>query len=291
MYLMIVSSHTAPRPLVLQMISHPYINLALDSLRNEPQAHQVLTMPGEGEAVPAEVEALRRSGRESLKNCLIPSKEIDGRKPTRQQRESYLCMMDTDVDANHIYGLGSQGHLFRLLEYGQMNRGFIPRVTQMWGACMFHAIRKGMEYPREFTNTHLRRMVVLFIVENFDMLWPLLHVSVLSNFGHIRMPEEEFQQRLSDSTLSDHDRAVHDEPGPFSIHGYLSQLLKPDFYGDELCLLIISMMWKVRITILHAETLRAIKVWHMNVALKADFILVHCSGSHYICLGICFSIL
>ena len=172
-----------------------------------------------------------------------------------------------------------------------MNGGFIPRVTQMRGACMFHAIRKGMECPREFTNTHLRWMVVLFIVENFDMLWPLLHVSVLSNFGHIRMPEEEFQQRLSDGTLSDHDRAVHDEPGPFSIHGYLSQLLKPDFYGDELCLLIISMMWKVRITILHAETLRAIKVWHMNVALKADFILVHCSGSHYICLGICFSIL
>ena len=271
MYLMIVSSHTAPRPLVLQMISRPYINLALDSLRNEPRAHQVLTMPGEGEAVPAEVEALRRSGREFLKNCLIPSKEIDGRKPTRQQRESYLCMMDTDVDANHIYGLGSQGHLFRR-------------------ACMFHAIRKGMECPREFTNTHLRRMVVLFIVENFDMLWPLLHVSVLSNFGHIRMPEEEFQQRLSDGTLSDHDRAVHDEPGPFSIHGYLSQLLKPDFYGDKLCLLIISMMWKVRITILHAETLRAIKVRHMNVALKADFILVHCSGSHYICLGICFSI-
>ena len=123
------------------------------------------------------------------------------------------------------------------------------------------------------------------------MLWPLLHVSVLSNFGHIRMPEEEFQQRLADGTLSDHDRAVHDEPGPFSVHCYLSQLLKPGFYGDELCLLIISMMWKVRITILHAETLRAIKVRHMNVALKADFILVHCSGSHYICLGIGFSIL
>ena len=248
-------------------------------------------MPGEGEAVPAEVEALRRSGREFLKNCLIPSKEIDGKKSTRQQRESYLCMMDTDVDANRIYGLGSQGHLFQLLEYGQMNGGFIPQVTQMRGACMFHAIRKGMECPREFTNTHLRWMVILFIVENFDMLWPLLHVSILSNFGHIRMPEEEFQQRLADSTLSDHNRAVHDKPGPFSVHGYLSQLLKPDFYGDELCLLIISMMWKVRITILHAETLRAIKVRHMNVALKADFILVHCSGSHYICLGICFSAL
>ena len=49
----------------------------MDSLRNEPRAHQVLMMPGEGEVVPPEIEALRRSGREFLKNCLIPSKEID----------------------------------------------------------------------------------------------------------------------------------------------------------------------------------------------------------------------
>ena len=283
-----VFPHTAPRPLVLQMISQPYIKLAMDSLKEEPRAHQVLVMPREGEAVSAEVEALRRSGREFLKNCLIPSKDIDGKKPTRQRKESYARMMETNVDANRIYGLGSQGHLFQLLEYGQMNGGFIPRVTQMRGACMFHAIRKGMECPREFTNTHLRRMIILFSIENFDMLWPLLHVSVLSNFGHIRMPEEEFQGRLAAGTLSDHDRAIHDEPGPFSVHGYLDQLLKPGFYGDELCLLIISIMWKVRITILHAETLRAIKVRHMNVALKADFVLVHCSGSHYICLGIYF---
>ena len=131
MYIITIFLHSAPRPLVLQMISRPYIQLALDSLKEEPRAHQVLLMPREGEAVSAEVEALRRSGREFLKNCLIPSKDIDGRKPTKQQKDSYTRMMNTDVDANRIYGLESQGHLFQLLEYGQMNGGFIPRVTQM----------------------------------------------------------------------------------------------------------------------------------------------------------------
>ena len=72
----------------------------MDSLRNEPRAHQVLMMPGEGEVVPPELEALRRSGREFLKNCLIPSKEIDGNKPTKQQRAAYAKLMDIDVDAN-----------------------------------------------------------------------------------------------------------------------------------------------------------------------------------------------
>ena len=93
MYLIVVSSHTAPRPLVLQMISRPHIQLAMDSLINEPRAHQVLVMPGEGDVVPAEVEALRRSGREFLKNCLIPSKEIR-RKETHQAAEGFLCMHD-----------------------------------------------------------------------------------------------------------------------------------------------------------------------------------------------------
>ena len=154
------------------------------------------------------------------------------KKPSKQQKEAYAKLMDIDVDANCIYGLDSQGHLFQLLEYGQTNWGFIPRVTQMCGSCMFHALRKGMKCPREFTNAHLRRMIVLFIIENFEMLWPLLHVSVLNNFGHIRMPEEEFQSKLA----TDQERAIHDEPGPYSVYSYLNQLLQPGFYGDELLL-------------------------------------------------------
>ena len=114
---------------------------------------------------------------------------------------------------------------------------------------------------------------------------------LLNNFGHIRMPEEEFQHKLAAGTLTDQERAIHDEPGPYSVYGYLNQLLQPEFYGDELCLLITSMIWKVCITILNAETLRAITVRHMNQALKADFVLVHCAGSHYIPLGNLFLIL
>ena len=135
----LILAWTALRPLVLQMISRTYIKLAMDSLKDEPQAQQVLVMPGEGEEVPPEIEVLRRSRREFLKICLIPSKDIDGRKPSQQQRDSYSKMMGVDVDANRIYGLNSQSLLFQLLGYSQMNGGFIPRVTQMRGhACSMH---------------------------------------------------------------------------------------------------------------------------------------------------------
>ena len=126
---------------------------------------------------------------------------------------------------------------------------------------------------------------MLFIIENFEMLWPLLHICVLNNFGHVRLTEEKFRAKVNDGAITDAEREAYTEPGPFSVYAYLDNLLKPGFYGDELCLLIITMIWKVRITVLHAESLKAIKIRHMNQSMKADFILVHCSGSHYIPLG------
>ena len=265
------------------MISRPYINLALDSLMHEPWAHIVLQHPGANEVVPPEVEATRIAGQEFFKNCIFPNKKVDCNKP---KVGVYAKWRDIDVDANWIYGLSSQECLFNLLDYGQLNGGYIPRLTQMRRGCLFNAVRKSIKCPREFTNTHLRHMLVLFIMENFKMLWPLLHICILNNFGHHRLSEEEFQAKVADCTITDAEREAYSEPGPFSVHGYLQSLLKPSFYGDELCLLIITMIWKVRITVLHTETLLAIKFRHMNVSMKADIILVHCSGSHYIPLDI-----
>ena len=128
-------------------------------------------------------------------------------------------------------------------------------------------------------------MVVLIAIENFEMLWLLLHICLLNNFGHIRLTEEEYRAKVDHGTITDVEHEAYNEPGPFSIYAYLVNMLKPGFYGNELCLLIISMIWKVCIMVLHAESLKAIKICHMNQSMKANFILVHCSGSHHIPLG------
>ena len=125
----------------------------------------------------------------------------------------------------------------------------------------------------------------MFMVENFDMLWALLHICILNNFGHARLTEEEYNAKIADGSITDAERDAYNELGPFLVYAYLKKLLEPEFYGDELCLLVITMIWKVRITVLHAESLKAIKFRHMNQSMKAGFILVHCSGSHYIPLG------
>ena len=129
-------------------------------------------------------------------------------------------------------------------------------------------------------------MVVLFMIENFKMLWPLLHICILNNFGHTRLTEEEYNAKVADGSITDAERDAYNEPGSFLVYASLKKLLEPGFYEDELCLLVITMIWKVRITVLHAKSLKAIKFRHINQSMKADFILVHCSGSHYIPLGI-----
>ena len=68
--------HVHPDPLVLTIISRSYINLALNSLIDEPKAHIVLKHPTEDEVVSPETEAVRRSCREFFKNCVIPNKKV-----------------------------------------------------------------------------------------------------------------------------------------------------------------------------------------------------------------------
>ena len=48
-----------------------------------------------------------------------------------------------------------------------------------------------------------------------------------------------------------------------------------------MCLVGISMMWQVGITVLDDETLHTIMVCHDNVLHKADMVLVHCQWHHY----------
>ena len=95
---------TGRDPLVLQMILRPYINAALALLMAEPLAHIVLKHPGPDEEVSPETEALRRSGQEFYKNCVIPNKKVDG---TKVKSGIYSKWRDVDVDANRIYGLSS----------------------------------------------------------------------------------------------------------------------------------------------------------------------------------------
>ena len=60
-------------------------------------------------------------------------------------------------------------------------------------------------------------------------------------------------QKLAEGTITDQEKEEYEEPGPFCIASYLEALLKPSVYGEELCLRIISMLFKIRMSVLDGD--------------------------------------
>ena len=55
--------------------------------------------------------------------------------------------------------------------------------------------------------------------------------------------------------------------GPFSYREYLNKLLKREFWGDEIVLWAVLMMWGLKIMVLNSKTLQEYRVQH-NCAFK-----------------------
>ena len=64
---------------------------------------------------------------------------------------------------------------------------------------------------------HLRHMVVNFICDRVDELFPMLKVSISGNYGHLRLSEEEYNRKRADGTLTDQEKEEYEEPGPFPL--------------------------------------------------------------------------
>ena len=127
--------------------------------------------------------------------------------------------------------------------------------------------------------------MVSFICQNLDFLYPMLRLSIAGNYGHLRLSRVQYEDFRDRNLLTQQQREEYLEPGPFSVITYLENLLKPDFYGEEIVLRILSMLFKVRITVLNSQSFIPIKIRHLNRPLKANVVLVHVDRHHYIPLG------
>ena len=155
------------------------------------------------------------------------------------------------------------------------------------GSCLYHSIRRAIDTPLEWNNTHLRHQVVAHIIKHVQFLFPLTAVHIQGNYGHLRLSQTEYDDKMKEGTITQQEREDFEAPSPFSLVTYLQAMLKGDFYADEITLVVISMMWQVRVTVLNRETLQQIKIRHRNRLEKVDLAVAHCSGNHYLPLGEC----
>ena len=262
------------------MLSRAWTQAGIDTLKADARATTVLQFVRDEGQMTEEERAITQAGKELVDNTTHHIDDVETRTGTTIQWYDHL--KGVYIDTNRMIGLTNMEYYTRLIDYAHKNGGYVPKVRQQRGSCLFHSVRKSIACLGEFSNSHLRRMIICFIVDNFQLLWPMLHFAIKGNYGHLRPTTDQFREKERLGTLTDREREEYFEPGPFSVVTYLEQLMRPGFYGEEICLLIISMMWKIRITIINGQTLKPIKIRHRNPAMKANMALVHCNNAHYI---------
>ena len=124
-------------------------------------------------------------------------------------------------------GLNSQEAYSRLSHYLQsiIKLDLIP--VEANGNCLFSSVHQAVYCPLEY---------------HHNISFPIFKASIATTYSFPRMSEEEYLQKYNDGTLTQNEVDDHNIPGPFSYLGYMQALLQEGFWGDELCLALISMM-------------------------------------------------
>ena len=73
--------------------------------------------------------------------------------------------------------------------------------------------------------------------------------------------------------------------GPFSYKTYLTKLMNRSFWGDEVVLWLVSMMWGLKIMVVNAKTLQEYCICHDVAMRHVNVGLVHNASTHYTAAG------
>ena len=102
-----------------------------------------------------------------------------------------------------MYGLNNTELYNRLTLYLQENGDFKPVPVNNRGDCLFASINRCIDTPAEYTNTHLRRQMVMCLIEHKDFFWPLLKEHLRGNYGHVRLCKEDYDKKTRKKTITD----------------------------------------------------------------------------------------
>ena len=165
------------------------------------------------------------------------------------------------------YNLGDMEQVARLNQYLASNAFLELFQTPKNGQCLFASVRRGFNVREEWRNNHCRFQVVEFMALNHGFCFTVLKTILEHEYG-------------AADTVD--DPAI---PGPFSFLEYMLYMLQEDSWGDQACILTMSMMWQLPITVVTAEDLGHLKFRHDRPLKDVDLVLVYAGRSHY--LGTC----
>ena len=124
------------------------------------------------------------------------------------------------------------------------------------GDCLFQSIARnlGLE-PEEFSADEVRLTVC----------------AIYLKYAHVLASDTAFVSGLS---------GLFDKP--LTVRDYFKMILKPEEWGDQMCLVALAVAWKVRITVVDANALTEYKLRHAAPLSQADIVVVYNGATHYI---------
>ena len=147
------------------------------------------------------------------------------------------------------------------------------------GNCLFLAIKKSLQVRHSGTggamdgehqlpyypNRYFRRQVINWMIENCQKVHKYMGSVLKASYG---IPDPS---------------ASHE--GPFSYKTYLTKLMDRSFWGDEVVLWSVSMMWGLKIMVVNSKTLQEYHVHHDVAMRHMDVGLVYNASTHYTAAG------
>ena len=137
-----------------------------------------------------------------------------------------------------------------------VGRHFVP--VEGKGSCLFFAVRHFLAIPSEYTNQHMRREVVHHLATNMDLYVEDLIPLVRGIYG------------TGDPLTT-----------PQIICSYLQELLRINFWADEIVLRVLSLIYNVTITVIRGDSSREDRVRHSRDLSQVDIVLLLAKRGHY----------
>ena len=279
------------------MVSPSYLQAQLDLLRTKDEYTQLLIMekakvvpkPGEGEPPakkakeddPSTSKQDPAAEKVDMVQSIVKSSDVvQGRKPTKRK-----SIFKGGKHLASIFGLKDMGEVIELQEYLELNGNFNLKHVPKDGSCFFKSVLEQVLYPAEYQYMMLKRQMVLTVTEHPKFFFEALSLHIQSIYGVEKLTEAQYAAKVEDGSITQQEIDDQDSPGPFSFVSYLEYLLKPNTWGDHSTILILSMMWQVKITVVTAETQKQQRFRHDSALKDADIVLVFCGGNHYVPAG------
>ena len=122
------------------------------------------------------------------------------------------------------------------------------------------------------------------MIQYKEFFLPHLTSAISGGYGG-KLSAKEYSRCEKEGLLTAVMRQAYMEPGPFSYLMYLEHILKHDSWGDEITLVILSMVFQLCITVVTVPSLHGDPIRHINTLEKSDIVLLRSGGNHYLSAG------